>query len=90
MLRSSRCSRGSAERDRHAFAPGAAGPADAMDVRLGRGRHVVVDDVRQLRDVEAARGDVGRDEQIGRPARNRFITRSRCSCDIPPCSASAR
>ena len=53
------------ERDGGAAAPGAPGPADAVDVRFGGGRHVVVDDVRQLFDVEAARRDVGGDEQVG-------------------------
>ena len=53
------------ERDRGAAAAGAAGAADAVDVRLGGGRHVVVDDVREVLDVEAARGDVGGDEQVG-------------------------
>ena len=52
------------QRDRRALASGAAGAADAVQVGLGRVRHVVVDDVRQVLDVEAARGDVGGDEQI--------------------------
>ena len=52
------------ERDRGASAAGASGAADAVHVGVGRGRHVVVDDVRQPLDVEPARGDVGRDEEI--------------------------
>ena len=35
MLASSRCSRGSAKRDRHALAPGAADATDAVHVALG-------------------------------------------------------
>ena len=54
------------ERDRDAFASGAAGAADAMHVRLGRRGHVVVHDVRHVLDVESARGDVGGDEQVRR------------------------
>ena len=52
------------ERDRDALAPGASGPADAMDVRLGVRRDVVVHDVRDMVDVEAARGDIGRHEDV--------------------------
>ena len=52
------------ERDRDALAPGATRPADAVDVRLGVRRDVVVDDVRDVLDVEPARRDVGRDEDV--------------------------
>jgi hypothetical protein len=55
------------ERDRHALAAGPADPADAVHVRLRRRRDVVVDDVREVLDVEPAGGDVGGDEQVGRP-----------------------
>ena len=54
------------QRDRHALAAGAPGPADAMDVGVGVRRDVVVDDVRDVLDVEAARRDVGRDQHIER------------------------
>ena len=50
------------EGDRAARAPDAAGAADAVDVDVRRDRHVEVDDVRDGRDVEAAGGDVGGDE----------------------------
>ena len=43
-------------------------PADAVHVRLGRRRHVEVDDVGQLLDVEAAGRHVGRDQQFGAAA----------------------
>ena len=56
---------GLGERDRHALATGATHTADAVHVGLGGARHVVVDDVRELVDVEAAGGDVGRHEQLG-------------------------
>ena len=55
------------ERDGHALAAGPADAADAVDVRLGGRGHVVVDDVGELVDVESARGDVGRDQEVGRP-----------------------
>ena len=54
------------ERDRHALAAGAPGPPDAMDVGVGVGRDVVVDDVRDVLDVEAAGGDVRRDQHVQR------------------------
>ena len=57
------------QRDRHALAPGAADAADAVHVGLGRRRDVVVDDVGELVDVEAAGGDVGGDQQLGGAAR---------------------
>src|SRR5262245_52810822 len=51
---------------RHCLARGAraAGAADAVHVILGNMRQVVVHHVRQLLDVEAARGDVGRDQHL--------------------------
>ena len=39
-------------------------PADAMDVVLGSVRHIEVHDVSERLDVDAARGDVGRDEHV--------------------------
>ena len=53
------------QRDRHALAPGTPDAPDAVDVALGRRRHVVVDDVGERVDVETASGDVGGDEQFG-------------------------
>ena len=55
------------ERDRGPAAAGASGPADAVQVGVGRGRHVVVDDMREPLDVEPARGDVGRHEDVHFP-----------------------
>ena len=52
------------ECDRNPFATGASGPADAMDVRVGCRRNIVVDDVREVLDVESTRGDIG--GEIGR------------------------
>ena len=90
MFRSSRCSRGSASVIATPSRP--ARPVRPMRCTYASADagHVVVDDVRHVLDVEPARGDVGRDEELGVPSRNRRITRSRCSCDRPPCSASAR
>ena len=50
------------QRDRLARLAGPAGPADAVDVVLGDHRQLVVHDVRQLLDVDAAGRDVGRDQ----------------------------
>ena len=55
------------QRDGDAVAASAAGAADAVHVGLGRRGHVVVDDVREVLDVEAAGGDVGGDQHIGLP-----------------------
>ena len=51
-----------AERDRAARGAGARRAADAMDVSLGRLRQFVIHDMRHAVDVDAARGDVGRDQ----------------------------
>jgi len=52
--------------DRECVAGGlrAAGAANTVHVVLGMLRHVVVDDVADARDVDAARGDVGRDHHF--------------------------
>ena len=42
---------------------GATGTTDAMDVVVRHHRQLVIDDVRELLDVKAARGDLGRDQQ---------------------------
>ena len=52
------------ERDRVAAAAGPAGAADPVHVGLGVGRDVVVDDVADPLDVEAAGGDVGGDQDV--------------------------
>ena len=62
----SHCSRGSKRVIAVPARPARAGPPDAVDVRLRLARDVVVEDVRDLLDVEAARGDVGRDEEVRR------------------------
>ena len=54
---------GQHERDADAAAAGAAGAADAVGVDVGLLGRVEVDHVRDVVDVEAARGDVGRDER---------------------------
>ena len=57
------------ERQRVAGGVVAAGTADAVHVAVDVARHFVVDDEADVFDVEAARGDVGRDEHFVRPAR---------------------
>ena len=57
-------SRACHDRLREARAAGAAGAADAVDVVFGMGRHVEIEDVADGRDIEAARRDVARDEQL--------------------------
>ncbi len=46
-----------------AFAPGAPGAADAMHVILGMNRHVEIEDVAHVLDIEAAGGDVAADQE---------------------------
>jgi hypothetical protein len=53
------------QRDRRALASRPAGAPDSMHVRLGVGRKVVVDHVRDVLDVETSRRDVGGDQQVG-------------------------
>jgi len=59
-------SRISRRHERHcaARAPGAAGAADAVHVVFGDQRQVVVDDERQLRDIETACRDIRRDQDV--------------------------
>ncbi len=52
------------EQDRFAAAPRAAGAADSVHVGFGVVRNVEVDDVADPFDVEPARRDVGRDEDV--------------------------
>src|SRR5262249_52105664 len=54
------------QRHRAALRAGAAGAADAVHVVLGHVGQLEVDDVRQLVDVDAARGDVGGHEHLQR------------------------
>src|SRR5581483_4509568 len=64
------------ERDPDAAAAGAAGPAHAVRVDVGLLGRIEVDDVRDVVDVEAASGDVGRDERLhlaGVEARKRAL-----------------
>ena len=56
------------ERDRRARRRHARRAVDAVDVVLRRGRHVEVDDMAERGDVDAARGDVGRDQHAVLPA----------------------
>ncbi len=59
MSRRKRTLLAAAQRDGDALGAGARGAADAVDVALGHVGQLVVDDVRHLVDVDAARGDVG-------------------------------
>src|SRR5580693_3719190 len=54
-----------AERQGDARGAGARGAADAMDVALGVGRQLVVDDVGHAVDIDAARGEIGGDQYAG-------------------------
>src|ERR1700733_10529874 len=51
-----------AERNGHSRRPRAAGAADAMHIRFGLVGQIVVDDVSDAVDVDAAAGDVGGDQ----------------------------
>jgi hypothetical protein len=52
------------ERDPDAAGSSAGRAADAVHVRVGVVRRIEVDHVRDPRHVDAARGDVGRDEHV--------------------------
>src|SRR6267154_1987464 len=54
-----------AERQGDARGAGARGAADAMDVALGVGRQLVIDDVGHAVDVDTARGEIGGDQHAG-------------------------
>ena len=54
-----------AERHGDARGAGTRGAADAMDVALGVGRQLVVDDVGHALDIDAARGEIGGDQHAG-------------------------
>ncbi len=62
------------ERDGDASPASPADAADPVHVLVGIGRQVEVDDVRKVSDIEAAGGDVGRDEQVGGTDRKRPMT----------------
>ena len=51
--------------NRRAAAARPSGAADAVQVDFRRRRHVVVDDVGEVLDVESAGGDIGRNQQVG-------------------------
>ena len=53
------------QRDGDAFAPGPADAADPVDVRLGLGRDVEVDHVREVLDIQSPGGHVGGDQEVG-------------------------
>ena len=55
------------QRHRPARTPGAAGPANPVDVVFRHERQVVIDHERQVGDVEAARRDVGGDKDVDAP-----------------------
>src|SRR5205823_9452713 len=56
---------GADQGDRLTRAAGTAGPADAVDVGVGVPGNVIVHDVGDVLDVEAARRHVGGDQQVG-------------------------
>ena len=66
--RNSSTSSGRDERDGGAAGAGPARSADAVDVVLGLERQLVVDDVREVLDVEAARSHVRGDEDLDEAA----------------------
>ena len=52
------------ERDADAVCPGAAGPANPVDVGLAVGRRIEVDDMRDAGDVDPTGRDIGGDEDV--------------------------
>ena len=67
---------------------GAAGAADAVDVVVGMVRDVEIEDVADIGNVEAARGDVGGDQQ--RRLRPCGTGRARRCAPTGPCRRAAR
>ena len=65
------------ERDRRPGPPRAPRSPGAVDVRFGGLREVRVDDVGEVRDVDPARGHVGRDEEAQLPLARRAASRAR-------------
>ena len=57
---------------RYALAPGAAGTARPVQQAFGIGRQVGMDHQRQVRQVDAARRDIGRDADAGTPVTHRL------------------
>ena len=86
-----RRSRSSSETSDSAWpvAPGATGAADAMHVVFGHVRQFVIDDLRQFGDVEATRGDVGRDQHLHLVALEVF-ERLACARSATCCHGSRR
>ena len=72
----------------HAAASRAAGAADAMNVILGVDRHVEIEDVADVGNVEAARGHVGTDD-AARPRRS-GTRRAKPCAPAGPCRRAAR
>ena len=77
------------EHDDRALLTGARGTAGAVQVVLVVGRRVDVQDQADVVDVDAAGGDVGRDEHVHEPSLKSPSTRVRAPCVMPPCSAAA-
>src|SRR6478736_2809034 len=64
-----------AQRDRDAISPGAGRATNAVHVALGNVRQIVVHDVADAVDVDAARSDIGRDQHL-EPARAEVVQRA--------------
>jgi hypothetical protein len=77
------------EGDGDARLAGPAGPADPVDVGLRALGDVVVEDVGDVRDVEAAGGDVGGDQDVGLAGAEALMTRSRWAWERSPWRVSA-
>ena len=84
-----------AQRDRHARSAGARGSSDAVHVALRLVRHIEIDDMGDAVDIDAARRDVGRDQDRhatvaeGRerplPRGLRLVAVDRVGLDAGPC-----
>jgi hypothetical protein len=68
---------------------GTAGPTNPVHIRFWVPGNVVVDHMADKRYIQAARGDVGGDEDSISPVRRRRMTLSRAAWPISPCKASA-
>ena len=80
---------GRAERNRDALGTGAARSANSMYVAFRFDRHIVIDDMRDTIDIDAASGDVGCNQHLNIATTEGIKCRCRAFCDLLPWIAAA-
>ena len=75
--------------DRDAAFAGAPGAANPMDIILGVGRHIEIEDMADVGNIETARRDVGADDQRVSPDLKASSAAMRARWSRSPCSAPA-